>query len=176
MDKTEYAAAVMADELGIDMDSVFAMAPDELRRATRDLLERARSERHEQDIAMQVVRVTLGGDEYDVRVRPMREDREWRRHIGKVSGMVLNLMMDGDIGKMTEGEMLARAMPTIMADGMDHIVEAFYAYSGLDRDEIESKAGSMEIYRAAMEVFRVFGAPFALGILKEMQAMQAMMA
>lgn len=176
MDVTEVKLMAVAQELGVAPEHVAAMSPTELQGAVRAKIATGRRERSEEEIAMQVVRVTLGGEEYDIRVRPMREDREWRRHIGKVSGMVLNLMMDGDIGKMTEGEMLARAMPTIMADGMDHIVEAFYAYSGLDRDEIESKAGSMEIYRAAMEVFRVFGAPFALGILKEMQAMQAMMA
>lgn len=169
-------------EVGIDLDEADRLTPPDFSRLVEERVGEKIRARQEEDIAAQVVRVRLGGEEYEIGVRPIGQDREWRRRCGELAADLLRVvfggggmsLMDGADGADEKGEMalgaamiakLGDALPVLFTDGLDKVIDLFFLYSGLNREEIEGKATALEIMDAAMRVFEVHAFPFVRAML-----------
>jgi hypothetical protein len=162
----EYRASVLASEIGV---SDGHKTPSELRRAIRERLAAIKAEREEDDVALQVVRVRLGGEEREVRLLPMSRDREWRRRLGAlIADAVRAMKIDSD--DVDVGSVVAYAL----GDGLDGVVDLFFLYTGFDRDEVMETATSLQVYKAAMEIFEVFAVPFVAHLLPAMMRIRTL--
>ena len=187
----EYRASVLAEEIGIDSDGALK-TPSELRAAVRERLAAIKAERDEDDIALQVVRVRLGGEEREVGLLPIKRDREWRRRLARLINEAIDYIATMDLGEVSEtnaktGKTITRrrtvndmhmiegyklAVDYCLIDGIDAVVDLFFAYSGFDREDIEATATSLEIYTAAIKVFEVYTVPFVQRMLPMLTALR----
>ncbi len=172
----EYRASLLADEIGIDSDGY--KTPSELRGAVRDRLAAIRSERSEEDIALQVVRVRLAGEEREVPLLPIKRDREWRRRLSRLINDAIDYVANADLGPgktiadldLLDGWKLGATY--CLTDGLDAVVDLFFAYSGFCREDTETTATSAEIYDAAAKIFEVYTVPFVRRMLPMLMALR----
>ena len=122
----------------------------------------------EQKVLQEPVTVTLGGQKYEIKPLVIREASPWRRKF-------VSLFTDlSSLSSVTSDnpEKFQDAMNEILLVKPDKITDLFFEYTKLNRDEIESKATTVEMVNAFQEVFAL-EAPFfgsavrAVGIMKE---------
>jgi len=114
----------------------------------------------EQKIYQVGVKVTLGGNEYDVRPLKLREEREWRQKLSKLIGSLPKY------AKVTtdDPEAFSGAVDVILVSMPDDVVDLFFDYArDLDREAIEEEATGAEVaegFKAVMDL--AFPLPQAL--------------
>jgi len=122
----------------------------------------------EQKVLQEPVTVTLGGQKYEIKPLVIREASPWRRKF-------VSLFTDlSSLSSVTSDnpEKFQDAMNEILLVKPDKITDLFFEYTKLNRDEIESKATTVEMVNAFQEVFAL-EAPFfgsavrAVGIMKK---------
>jgi len=122
----------------------------------------------EQKVLQEPVTVTLGGQKYEIKPLVIREASPWRRKF-------VSLFTDlSSLSSVTSDnpEKFQEAMNEILLVKPDKITDLFFEYTKLNRDEIESKATTVEMVNAFQEVFAL-EAPFfgsavrAVGIMKK---------
>jgi len=114
----------------------------------------------EQKIYQDGVKVTLGGKEYEVRPLKLREEREWRRELSGLIGILPKLAkITTDTPEAFEG-----AIETMLVNMPDQVVDLFFAYAkDLDRTAIEEEATGFEVAEGFKKVVALaFPLPQAL--------------
>ena len=124
------------------------------------------------------LRVSLGGESYEIPIRRIREAHDWRRKVGVLCGRFAKVIFssskypDGDF-EVDLGEAFSAVLPVVLGEGFEDLIECFFLYApDLPRAEIEAKATDEEMIDAALEVFKI-GFPFVLRMSKAALAMVA---
>lgn len=103
------------------------------------------------DIVSRVARVTLGGQEYALRIRSIAANREWRRNLDERTTGLLDKLKDGT----SPGQVYM-----LLAGRLDDLLDMLLAYDAdgvlPTRDEIEAidPDASLEVLAAVQEVWR----------------------
>jgi hypothetical protein len=109
----------------------------------------------EQKIIQEPVEVILGGDKYPIKPLVIKEAAPWRR---KFIGLFNDLSVLASVTS-EDSDKFKTAMTEMLLNKPDAITNLFFEYTKLDREEIESKATTIELINAFEEVFAL-EAPF----------------
>jgi len=102
------------------------------------------------DKCLQRFSITLGGVEREVGVRPIRQMAELRRKIGEMVAGVADVYTSGT----QEKDFLRLAMPAILSDGIDCVMELPALYAP-ELAEACIEASEEELLDAGFEVLKI---------------------
>ncbi len=123
------------------------------------------SERTEEEILLQTgTIVILGGTQYDIPPLVIREAREWRK---KVINLITPVPAMSKVNT-DNPEDFGAALEQMLVTQPDQVIELFFDYAKLDREEIEGKATDAELAIAFQELIKVCFSPLAEAPLKVM--------
>ena len=118
--------------------------------------------------------IELCGKKYEVKEKNIADSLEWREKCGELMQSLVaifkeELEAEGTM-KISNVELLQRAMPVLFGEGLDKIVAMLFSYSDeltADREKILAEASSTEVIEAAMEVFNL-SFPFVRAVVNGM--------
>lgn len=124
------------------------------------------AERPEEQILLQTISLTLGGETVDIPVKSMAETYQFRKELGKVVGGVLGEFgeeiagllknrenLEKHLADLPLGATLGKALPIILADGPDALIKMLFLYAP-ELKKYEKAATEEELMDAALEVLR----------------------
>ena len=110
----------------------------------------SKKQRTETDKCLQRFSIRLGGVEREVGVRPIREMVELRRRIGAMVAGVADVYTSG----AAEKDWLRLAMPAILAEGVDTVMDLPLLYAP-ELADVCAEADEMELLDAGFEVLEI---------------------
>jgi len=106
----------------------------------------------EDKLTKALIKVILGGKEYEIKPLVIRDARDWRKQLTALLSRIpsyTGITTDDPAG-------FANAMQAMVVDMPDQMADLFFAYAkDLDRDEIEGLASEAELAAAVEQVLEV---------------------
>lgn len=98
--------------------------------------------------------LVLAGEPVTVDVKSIRDNRPLRQRVGAALAEALASMYDADGKTPDPGAAVARAMPVLLVDGIDLLLELPELYAPELKDKIDA-ASDEEVMRAGVQVLEV---------------------
>ncbi len=129
--------------------------------------------------------VVLGSTTYEVPIKTIAEDREWRKKCGslsaKLAGMITKYApsnkkeskeLEELSGSLTE-KLIADIMPIIFGEGLDDVIDMLWLYCDpvIKKEEVENTVSSEDVIDAAFKLFEEIGFPFIVKMVRRMMRM-----
>ena len=114
-----------------------------------------------ESLVPKTITVVLGGKEYFIQEKSILKMSEWRQKTGNIVDYFIDAIQDSK----TDVEIFARITKRIWTSGLDEIVDAFWMYADLPREEIEKDCTDEEIIKASIEVIKLVS-PFLRMIME----------